>query len=116
MCKDNNNSKPQEFLMTITANTLYISSDHNWTNWIKNWKDLNSYLENLKTCNVQDADEGGTLSFGPVQSSVNAMNQPAEQTLVCGFSQSLHSKVRLEGGREEWWDNMPGFCRFQSSV
>ena len=64
---------------------------------MKNVKDFNSNLENLKTSNVQDANEGCPLSFGSVQSFVNAMDQPAEQTLICGFSQGLNSKVSLEG-------------------
>ena len=62
-------------------------------------KHFNPNLENLKTSNVQNADEGGSLSFGSVQSFVNAMDQPAEQTLICCFSQGLNSKVSLEEGR-----------------
>lgn len=54
------------------------------------------YLEYFKTGNVQDADEGGTLPFGPVQSFVDAVDEPAEQTFIRGFRQSLHSKVSLE--------------------
>lgn len=76
--------------------TKNISGSHNWTK-----KKSNPNLENLKTSNVQDADEGGPLPFGSVQSFVNAMDQPAEQTLICGFSQGLNSKVSLQAERGE---------------
>lgn len=52
-------------------------------------------LENLKTSNVQNADKGGSLPFSPIQSFVNAMDQPAEQTLIRRLSQGLHCKVGL---------------------
>ena len=54
------------------------------------------YLKDLKASDVQDTDEGGPLAFCPVQSLVDAMDQPAEQTLIRGFSQGLHRKVSLE--------------------
>lgn len=58
-------------------------------------------LENLKASDVQDAYEGGALPLGSVQSSVNAVNQPAEQALICGFSQGLDGKVSLGSGVED---------------
>lgn len=64
-----------------------------------NKKNLNSNLENFKTSNVQDADEGGALPLGPVQGFVNAMDQPTKQTFVCCFTKGLYSKVSLQGGR-----------------
>lgn len=58
------------------------------------------YLENLKASDVQDANEGGALSLGPVQGLVDAVDQPAEQPLVGGLSQGLYRKVSLEDGTE----------------
>lgn len=61
-----------------------------------NNKEFNTNLENLKTCNVQNTNEGGSLPFGSVQSFINAVDEPAEKTLVCCFAQSLNSKVSLD--------------------
>lgn len=57
---------------------------------------FNTNLKDFKARNIQDANEGGTLPLGSVESFVNAMDQPAEKTLICGFSQGLDSKVSLE--------------------
>ena len=54
------------------------------------------HLEDLKAGDVQDADEGGALPLGAVQGLVDAVDQPAEQTLVRGLGQGLHRKVCLE--------------------
>lgn len=59
-------------------------------------KDLTSpYLKNLKASNVQNPNEGCTLSLGLVQCLVDAHNQPPEHTFISGFSQSLNGKVSL---------------------
>lgn len=42
-------------------------------------------LEDLKASNIKDAYEGGPLSLSAVQSSVDPVDQPSEQTLVCGL-------------------------------
>lgn len=56
-----------------------------------------AHLEDLKSSNIQDADEGGSLPLPAVQSSVDPVNQPPEQTLVRRLCQSLNGKVRLQG-------------------
>lgn len=53
------------------------------------------YLKDLKSSNVKDSDEGGSLSLGLVQSFVNSHHQPAEHPLIGGFGQSLDSKLSL---------------------
>lgn len=55
----------------------------------------NQHLKDLEASDVQDADERGALAFGPVQSLVDAMDEPAEQPLVCRLGQSFNSKVSL---------------------
>lgn len=56
-------------------------------------------LEDFKTSNIEDAYEGGSLSLSAVQSSVDPVDQPSEQTLVRGLRQGLNSKVSLEEER-----------------
>lgn len=53
-------------------------------------------LKNLKSCDVQDANKGSTLTFSSIQSFVNTMDQPTKQTLICRFSEGFNSKVSLE--------------------
>lgn len=53
-------------------------------------------LEDFKASDIQDSDEGGSLSLSAVQSSVDPVNQPSEQTLVCGLGQRLNGKVSLQ--------------------
>lgn len=53
------------------------------------------HLKYLKASNVQDANERGPLPFGPVQGLVDAVDQPAEQTLICRLGQGFNSKVSL---------------------
>lgn len=55
----------------------------------------NRYLKDLKAGDVQDADEGRSLSLGLVQSFVDPHDEPAEHPLVRGLGQGLHSKLRL---------------------
>ncbi len=55
-----------------------------------------TYLEDLKSSDIKDAYEGGSLSLSAVQSSVDPVDQPSEQTLICGLRQGLNSKVSLE--------------------
>lgn len=59
-------------------------------------RDMSLYLEDLEASNVQDANEGGSLAFGPVQGFVDAVHEPAEQALVGGLCQGFHCKVRLQ--------------------
>lgn len=54
-------------------------------------------LEDFKSSDVQDADERGSLPLPAVQSSVDPVDQPSEQTLVRGFGQGLNGKVSLGG-------------------
>lgn len=53
-------------------------------------------LEDFKASDIQDPDEGGSLSLSAVQSSVDPVNQPPEQALVCGLGQRLDGKVSLQ--------------------
>lgn len=53
-------------------------------------------LEDFKSSNVKDSNEGGSLSLSAVQSPVDPVNQPSEQTLVCGLGQRLDGKVSLQ--------------------
>lgn len=53
------------------------------------------HLKDLKTSDVQDADERRPLPFGPVQRLVDAMDEPTEQPLICRLGQSLNGKVGL---------------------
>lgn len=53
------------------------------------------YLKDLKASDVEDADEGGSLSLGLVQSLVDPEHQAAEHPLVGSFGQSLDSKLGL---------------------
>ena len=52
-------------------------------------------LENLKAGNVQDADERGSLALCPVEGFVDAVHEPAEQPLICGFGKGLHGELCL---------------------
>lgn len=53
-------------------------------------------LKNLKSSDIQDSDERRPLPFGPVQSFIDTVNQPAEEPLVGSFCQSFYCKVCLE--------------------
>ena len=55
------------------------------------------HLKDLKTRNVQDADEELTGQLG-VQRLVDPRHQPSEQPVVGGLGQSLQRNVRLQGG------------------
>lgn len=54
-----------------------------------------TYLKNLKSSDVQDPNEGGPLPFGPVQSFIDAVNEPAEEPLIGSFCQSFYCKICL---------------------
>lgn len=54
-----------------------------------------AYFKDLKSSNVQDANERGSLSLGLVQSFIDSQHQPAEHPLVRGFGQSLDCKLSL---------------------
>lgn len=54
-----------------------------------------NYLEDLESSNIKDPYERSSLSLSAVQSSVDPMDQPSEQTLIRGLRQGLHSKVSL---------------------
>lgn len=56
---------------------------------------ISKHLKDLKASDIQDADERRPLPFGPVQSLVDAVDQPAEQPLICCLGQSFNSKVSL---------------------
>ena len=53
------------------------------------------YLKDLKASDIEDADEGGSLSLGLVQSLIDPEHQAAEHSLVRSFGQSLNSKLCL---------------------
>lgn len=55
----------------------------------------NQHLKNLKASNVQDANEGCSLSFSLVQSLVYSHDKPAEHPFICGLGQGFHSKFCL---------------------
>ena len=62
------------------------------------------YLKDLKTRNVQDADEELTGQLG-VQRLVDPRHQPSEQPVISGLGQSPHGKYHLEswGGWAGTW-------------
>lgn len=53
------------------------------------------HLKDLKTSNVEDSQEGGSLAFGLVQGLVDSAKDPTEQSLKHSFSQGFNSKVSL---------------------
>lgn len=53
------------------------------------------HLKDLKASDVEDADEGGSLPLGLVQSLVDPEDQAAEHSLIRSFGQSLNSKLCL---------------------
>lgn len=53
------------------------------------------YLKDLKASDIEDADEGGSLSLGLVQSLIDPEHQAAEHSLIRSFGQSLNSKLCL---------------------
>lgn len=57
----------------------------------------NEHLKDLKTSDIQNANERGPLTFGPVQGFVDAMNQPAKESLIGCLSKGFNSKVSLKG-------------------
>lgn len=54
------------------------------------------YLEDLKSGYIEDANEGRSLSLSAVQGSVDPVDQPPEQTLICCLRQRFNGKVSLE--------------------
>lgn len=58
-------------------------------------KQHNHHLKDLKASDIEDADERRPLAFGPVQGLVDAVDQPAEQPLICCLGQGFNSKVSL---------------------
>lgn len=54
-----------------------------------------SHLKDLKASDVEDSQEGGSLTFGLVQCLVDSGQDPAEQTLKHSFSQGFGGKVSL---------------------
>ena len=56
---------------------------------------LSSHLEDLKSSNVQDANEGGSTPEGAVQGLVHTEHNPLEQTLVQSLGQSLTGVLHL---------------------
>ena len=54
-----------------------------------------THLKDLKAGDVEDSQEGGPLAFGFVQRPVDFAQDPAEEPLKHGFSQSFNSKVGL---------------------
>ena len=55
-----------------------------------------SYLEDLKSCNVEDSDEGGPRAFAPVQGLVDPGDDPLEELLVDGLGEGLTGKLNLD--------------------
>jgi len=54
------------------------------------------YLEDFKSSNIQNSNKRRSLSFGPVQSFINAVNKPAKEAFIGGLCQSFHCKVCLK--------------------
>lgn len=54
------------------------------------------YLKNFKSSNIQDSNERCSLTFGPVQSFIDAMNEPAKEPLVGSFCQCFYCKICLQ--------------------
>ena len=52
-------------------------------------------LEDLEAGNIQDADEAGALSLGPVQRAVDPRHNPLEQSLVGGLGDGLDGELDL---------------------
>ena len=53
--------------------------------------------KDLKTSNIQDADEGGSLALGAVQGAVDTHHNPLEEPLVQSLANGLYSKLTLPG-------------------
>ena len=54
------------------------------------------HLEDLKTGNIEDADEGSPLPLRPVQRAVDPHHDPLEQALVQRFADRLHCELALQ--------------------
>lgn len=52
-------------------------------------------MEDLKTSNVQNANETGSLSLGPIQRSIDSADNPLEKSLIKSFGNGFHSKFDL---------------------
>ena len=52
-------------------------------------------LEDLEAGNIQDADEAGALSLGPVQRAIDPRHNPLEQSLVGGLGDGLDGELDL---------------------
>lgn len=66
-----------------------------------------TYLKYLKSGNIKDSQEGGSLTLGLVQGFVDSAQDPAEHTFVDSLSQSFNGKVSLVERRTgtEWEDS-----------
>jgi len=52
-------------------------------------------LEDFEAGNIQDADEGGPLSLGPVQRPVDPHDDPLEEALVHRLGDGLDGELNL---------------------
>ena len=68
-----------------------ISDDHHEDKKKSNTISLGiANLENLESCNVQYADERGSLSFGPVEWFVDPQHDPLEHPLITCLADGLN--------------------------
>ena len=52
-------------------------------------------LEDLKTGDIKDSNEGGSLTLGSVQRPVDPHHDPLEQPLVHGLADGLNGELDL---------------------
>lgn len=89
------------------------------------------YLKDLKSSDIQDTNERGSLPLGLIQGLIDSHDQPAEHPLVGGFGQSLDCKLGLllslgllhivptnleKGTGHMWMKCVPKMTRQQSQI
>jgi len=58
-------------------------------------KSTNANLENLESCNIQNANEWRALAFSAINRSIDSLDNPLKHSLVDGFADRFHSKFNL---------------------
>ena len=59
------------------------------------------YQKYLKSSNVENSDEGGTLALGAVERLVDASDHPLEELLIHSLADGLHCILHLQVGSAE---------------
>lgn len=54
-----------------------------------------THMEDLKTSNIEDADEGRAFSLASVQTFVDSSDKPFEKPFVHRFGESFHGEFNL---------------------